>query len=545
MDTRRHSDLRGEGVLKVRKPPQDTHLSVGGSAHTLAPSNQHDHALVTSSDTKANNERNGNARKGRQFVRTCDSCRECKLKCDEKLPRCSFCESRKKQCTFTKALTMISCDNCRKRKLRCYGNASTCHNCEKSDIQCLRALNNRNKRAPPRNAKYISDLENKIASVESFLRSEGLLIEVDGKVDFDLTEHMLHERRRRHAQRGSTVQKLPKMSWTRLASIRSAGARRTVSKIAAKGCDTAATPGTAVSAGDGLFSTSKISTYDPVLRPCQICCVSGTGGSIRRCDMTFTNESTCCTMFAQKVRELVGDDECKNVLAAAEEANESLVHWTTGAYSDAFSRCTFAQLPDKQTCFVLLQESFEYFQPLYPIFHRKSFMDRVHLFYDSASCHDISFRTSLDAVLAIAYRMRFMVQPGNVSGDRRGWNHFKNAIAAASGFIVRSGELASVQTCLALALFLQGTQYHESSRSLITMAVRISQTIGLHRDRTRSHLDQITAAQQRIVFWIAYILDKRMCLQQHRTMMIWTSICQQRSRSKPCQLISMQHIGRP
>ena len=499
-------------VLEARNAPQDLDLSVSSSANPSSSSSNHDHyAPATNTETRANSERDQDGTKERHFVLSCDRCRESKLKCDTKLPRCSFCERQENQCTYTKMLTLRSCDACRKRKLRCYGNSLRCHNCEKSNTQCLRASSG-TKRAPPKNAKYVSDLEKKLASVENSLRSKGLLIEVDGKVDLDLTEQMLHERRHKHAQRGLSIPILPSTSRVSLASTRNARARCTAIEIAAVGIDTAIPPVNATQMSDDLFSTSKISTVDRVLRSCAVCCLPGLDCSTQWCDGNFINIPSCCTITAQRVRERVGVDECKNLLDAAHMAKESLDHWNSGAYSDLFTPRTFVQLPDKQTCFVLLQEFFEDFQPLYPIFHKESFMNQVHRHYDSNSCHDISFWASLNAILAIAYRMRVVSHPGNANEDRRAWDHFQNAITAASGFIVRSAELAFVQTFLALTLFLQGTQHYESSRSLLTSAIRTSQSMGLHRVTANSHLDNVTVAQQRIVFWIAYILDKRMCL---------------------------------
>lgn len=145
-----------------------------------------------------------------------------------------------------------------------------------------------------------------------------------------------------------------------------------------------------------LFSTSKISTDDRVLRSCAVCCLPGLDCSTQWCGGNFINIPSCCTITAQRVRERVGVDECKNLLDAAHIANESLDHWNTGAYSDVFTPRTFVQLPDKQTCFLLLQEFFEYFLPLYPIFYKESFMNQVHKHYDGNSCQDISCWASIE-----------------------------------------------------------------------------------------------------------------------------------------------------
>lgn len=78
--------------------------------------------------------------KRRRIARACDSCRRKKIKCDAKMPKCSHCENYKTECVFTHV--------------------------EK-------------KRAPPKGAKYIEGLENRLGRMEHLLRLSGLLTEED------------------------------------------------------------------------------------------------------------------------------------------------------------------------------------------------------------------------------------------------------------------------------------------------------------------------------------------------------------------------------
>ena len=94
--------------------------------------------------------------KRRRIARACDMCRKKKIKCDGKMPKCSHCENYKTECIFTQV--------------------------EK-------------KRAPPKGAKYIEGLENRLGRMESLLRLSGLLAEDDGgRTDLGTLEKRLQER---------------------------------------------------------------------------------------------------------------------------------------------------------------------------------------------------------------------------------------------------------------------------------------------------------------------------------------------------------------
>ena len=102
--------------------------------------------------------------KRRRIARACDMCRKKKIKCDGKMPKCSHCENYKTHCVFTQV--------------------------EK-------------KRQPPKGAKYIEGLENRLGRMEGLLRMSGLLAEDDGgKTDLGTLEKRLADRVA--AQSGST-----------------------------------------------------------------------------------------------------------------------------------------------------------------------------------------------------------------------------------------------------------------------------------------------------------------------------------------------------
>lgn len=104
--------------------------------------------------------------KRRRIARACDSCRRKKIKCDAKMPKCSHCENYNNECVFTHV--------------------------EK-------------KRAPPKGAKYIEGLENRLGRMEHLLRLSGLLNDDDDGGDLGILEQRL-------AQQANGRQQSPKRS---------------------------------------------------------------------------------------------------------------------------------------------------------------------------------------------------------------------------------------------------------------------------------------------------------------------------------------------
>lgn len=98
-----------------------------------------------------NDDGQGDAKR-RRIARACDSCRRKKIKCDAKMPKCSHCENYRTECVFTHV--------------------------EK-------------KRTPPKGAKYIEGLENRLGRMEHLLRLSGLLNDDDEGGDLSVLEQRL------------------------------------------------------------------------------------------------------------------------------------------------------------------------------------------------------------------------------------------------------------------------------------------------------------------------------------------------------------------
>lgn len=93
------------------------------------------------------------------------------------------------------------------------------------------------------------------------------------------------------------------------------------------------------------------------------------------------------------------------------------------------------------------------------------------------------------------------------------WAYFKNAYATFPELVVRGKDLSTVQCFIIMATFMRGCADTRTAALLLSAAVRVSQSIGLHRKGGPSiSLDGTDKWSRSQAFWIAYTLDIEMSL---------------------------------
>lgn len=100
--------------------------------------------------------------------------------------------------------------------------------------------------------------------------------------------------------------------------------------------------------------------------------------------------------------------------------------------------------------------------------------------------------------------------------EAKGWAYFKNALAVESELTLRNTDLLSVQALLGMCLFLQGTPNPQPSFFLVAAAIRLAHSIGLHKRGTLFGMNPAETEQRKRVFWIAYMIDRDVCLRSGR-----------------------------
>lgn len=446
-----------------------------------------------------------NEAKRRRIARACDMCRKKKIKCDGKMPSCTHCVNYKTKCVFTQV--------------------------EK-------------KRNPPKGAKYIEGLENRLVRMESLLRLSGLLGEEDGDTDLGTLEKKLAEKQRESSRQGSQAASNPSSpSHTASGNEESTPHSSVTSPEHARdGEGGAPSSSTAGPSGSGSSEKEKEREKDrekdkdgaskksssekdkksskkeeEVESLSEMMCslVTNNYGETR-----YIGSSSGFSIFSPKgmqwVNERTGDNSFQQMISNVSMDDNKWTNWKPEIFADLFSRPVFRPLPPKQEALSLLKDFFENFNCMFPLFHQPTFMHLVERQYSKDPYQGSGWWASLNVALAVAHRLRVMSNLVPQEEDEKAWAYLKNALAVFSELTMRNTDLLSVQALLGMALFMQGTPNPQPTNLLIANAIRLSHSIGLHKKGTGFNLNPIEIEQRKRVFWIAYMLDKDLSLRAGR-----------------------------
>ncbi|GKZ30521.1 hypothetical protein AbraIFM66950_009360 [Aspergillus brasiliensis] len=182
-----------------------------------------------------------------------------------------------------------------------------------------------------------------------------------------------------------------------------------------------------------------------------------------------------------------------------------LSNWIPHILQDGLERRFFEPLPCKDITVQLAKEYFATFNQAIPLFEEASFMRSVNRQYSWNPDDSASWWISLNIVLAIAYRERAHASSGAGDNWKKSLGHVKNALNAVVDVFLRNTDIAAVQGLLGLALYFQGTPNPQALFMFAAAAMRLAQSIGLHRETASGASPE--AEQRRRVYWIAFILD--------------------------------------
>ncbi|CZT50259.1 related to transcriptional activator Mut3p [Rhynchosporium secalis] len=408
--------------------------------------------------------------KRRRIARACDMCRKKKIKCDGKLPACTHCINYKTECVFTQV--------------------------EK-------------KRNPPKGAKYIEGLENRLGRMESLLRLSGLLTEDDnGRTDLGTLEKRLADKRETDSLAAAPASNPNSPS---LASQHEGNGTTPRSAILS--------PEPSNTNGDKEKPRSatpeKSEGEVEALSDMMCSLVTNNCGETR-----YIGSSSGFSIFSPKgiswVNEKTGDSSFQQMISSASVDENKWMYWKPEVFGDLFERRVFRRLPPKSECLSLLKDFFENFNCMFPLFHQPTFMHLVDRQYSQDPYEGSGWWASLSVALALAHRLRVMSNLVPKAEDEKAWGYLKNAIAVVTELTMRNTDLLSVQALLGMALFLQGTPNPQPSFFLVAAAIRSSHSIGLHKRGSGFNLNPIEIEQRKRVFWIGYMLDKDICLRTGR-----------------------------
>ncbi|PGH15092.1 hypothetical protein AJ79_02618 [Helicocarpus griseus UAMH5409] len=421
--------------------------------------------VFTEDHLTGGNMEESNDAKRRRIARACDMCRKKKIKCDGKMPKCSHCINYKTECVFTQV--------------------------EK-------------KRNPPKGAKYIEGLENRLGRMESLLRLSGLLTEADsGKTDLSALEKRLADK----SGQPPGLSSKPSTASFNFNQINQPSPANSAPHV-----ESHASPRTPNTSTDShKESEAELDSLSDMM--CSL--VTNNCGETR-----YIGSSSGFSIFSPKgiqwVNEKTGDSSFQHMISSAYVDDNKWMYWKPEIFSDIFARRVFKPLPPREEAMSLFKDYFENFNCVFPLFHEPTFMHLVERQYSRDPYEGSGWWASINVALAIAHRLRVMSNLVPQEEDKKAWLYLKNAMGVLTELTMRNTDLLSVQALLGMALFLQGTPNPQPTFFLVAAAIRLSHSIGLHKRGSGFGLNPVELEQRKRVFWIAYILDKDICLRSGR-----------------------------
>ncbi|TGZ79134.1 hypothetical protein EX30DRAFT_309201 [Ascodesmis nigricans] len=388
-----------------------------------------------------------------------------------------------------------ACDMCRKKKIKCDGKQPACTHCGNNKTECIFTVVEK-KRNPPKGAKYIEGLENRLNRMESLLRLSGILNDGDEQMDLGDLERRLQQ---------STT-----------------SSQRGASQPAPSSSDSTQDTPTTTSHDDSPKNPK--SDEDVAALSEQMCSlVTDNCGEAR-----FIGSSSGFSIFSQKgiewVNEKTGDDSFIRMIQRIPiPGSHESSGWKDLLFKKLFSKQGREPPPPKEKALKLVNaDFFNGFNCLFPLFHKKTFDQLFERQYSDNPPTDSGWYAVFNIVLAIASRLRMSHTPCEDDGMtpemhmEAAWDYFQNGASVMLELLMKNSNLLSIQAIVGMALYLQGSSNPQMSFFLVAAAVRVATSVGIHRRGNVFGLSASEIEQRRRIFWIIYLMDKDLALRSGR-----------------------------
>ena len=203
-------------------------------------------------------------------------------------------------------------------------------------------------------------------------------------------------------------------------------------------------------------------------------------------------------------------------LAAQRHAHRwQLASWFPRILQDNFERRSFQPLPSKADAVHLIGEFFSKCNKAIPLFNESSFMKLVQRQFSWNPDESPSWWASFNVVLAFGYMERAQKSPDGSDNIQKSLGHIKNALNVVMELFMRTADILAAQALLSLALYFQRTPNPQPLFMFAASAMRLSQSMGLHRANTFG-FSPAEVEERRRIFWVAFILDADISLRTGR-----------------------------
>ncbi|KAM0245788.1 hypothetical protein ACHAP5_005107 [Fusarium lateritium] len=170
-------------------------------------------------------------------------------------------------------------------------------------------------------------------------------------------------------------------------------------------------------------------------------------------------------------------------------------------------------LPPLDEILPVVDHYFSSFNTVIPLFSQHDFMKRLTTWYNSPNTRDRASWAAIQTVMAIGYRTPQLSLTDSQSVHiEKADQCLRNAQSVVSELVTRDEDLLGVQIILGIVMLFQNSRDPKPASVLIGTAVRLAHRLRLHSQEATMNFPAAEAEQRSRVFWIAYTLDKDICL---------------------------------
>ncbi|KAF4503214.1 NADH oxidase [Fusarium agapanthi] len=171
------------------------------------------------------------------------------------------------------------------------------------------------------------------------------------------------------------------------------------------------------------------------------------------------------------------------------------------------------ELPPLDEILPIVDNYFTTFNGVIPLFQQPEFMKLLTAWYKQPETRDRASWAAIQTVMAIGYRTpQLSLRDRQSVHIERADQCLRNAQTVVSELVTRDEDLLGVQILLGIVMLFQNSRDPKPASVLIGTAVRLAHRLKLQSQEAAMQFPAAEAEQRSRVFWIAYTLDKDICL---------------------------------
>ncbi|QQK43607.1 fungal-specific transcription factor domain-containing protein [Penicillium digitatum] len=227
---------------------------------------------------------------------------------------------------------------------------------------------------------------------------------------------------------------------------------------------------------------------------------------------TSSGLSLVSPLGAWWVENQTGSERCRN--AGMNGVQQWQLHnWIPNILQDGFEKRTSQPLPPKEIARQLMSEYFNSYNKALPLFTESRLDKLLQRQYSWNPESSSSWWAAFNVILGLSYKARAQKAIDGSEDWKKSFGHIRNALNVVVELLMRAADILAVQGLLGLAMFFHETPDPQPLFTFAAAAMRLAQSIGLHRSHTYG-LDHAEIEERNRTFWIAFIVDADIC---HKT----------------------------